>query len=393
MPIDLPTLVISAAIANMAMALALALVIHGQPKALHGSLPVWTRGIALLALGWFFIGFRGEWPDIIALVGANGLLAFGMAECCDSLRRFNDEPRRHRTPYLISILIVLVSILFSYVWPDRYWRLMINTLLLGILFGIAARLAFRARANDDMVARSHLLVASVFALAAIVLFVRVVSVMMSGRDHMPSIDEINLIQGLFYTAATLGPIVATLGYALMCNERLGSELARLANEDGLTGVHNRRSLEQIAQRMLLPERRKNRPFSLILVDADHFKRINDNFGHGAGDLALRELAKILKTATGDMGVVGRFGGEEFLILLPDADIREASLMADRMRQEICSQVLSFSEQKLSWSISAGVAQLDKRDTDFDMLVRRADQALYRAKSEGRNRVALAEELV
>jgi len=125
MPIDLPTLVISAAIANMAMALALALVIHGQPKALHGSLPVWTRGIALLALGWFFIGFRGEWPDVIALVGAIGLLAFGMTECCDSLRRFNDEPSRHRTPYLISILIVLVSILFSYVWPDRYWRLTI----------------------------------------------------------------------------------------------------------------------------------------------------------------------------------------------------------------------------------------------------------------------------
>jgi len=111
--------VIAAAIANLAMALALAIVIHGQPEALHVSLPIWTRGIAMLALGWFLIGFRGEWPDIIALVGANSLLAFGMAECCDSLRRFNDEPKRQILPYLLAGLVVLISIFFSYVWPDR----------------------------------------------------------------------------------------------------------------------------------------------------------------------------------------------------------------------------------------------------------------------------------
>jgi len=390
MPIDLPTLVIAASIANMAMAIALASVIHGQPAALHGSLPVWTRGIALLALGWFFTGFRGEWPDIVALLGANTLLAFGMAECCDSLRRFNDGPRRDLLPYLLGTLVLIVSILFSYVWPDRYWRLTINSFLLGLIFLIAGRLAWKAKANEDLLARSHVLVASVFTLAALVLFARAMSVLMSGREQMPSMNDINLMQGLFYTAATLGPVVATLGYALMCNERLGSELARLANEDALTGVHNRRSLEQIAHRMLLPERRKNRPFSLILVDADHFKRINDQHGHAAGDSALRLLADVLVKVTGELGVVGRFGGEEFLILLPDADLREASLMADSMRGGICNCMLEFGERKLSWSISAGVAQFGKNDQDFDALVRRADQALYRAKSDGRNRIALAE---
>lgn len=390
MPIDLPTLVIAAAIANMAMAVALASVIHGQPAALHGSLPIWTRGIALQALGWFFIGFRGEWPDIIALLGANALLAFGMAECCDSLRRFNDEAKRRRLPDVLAVLVILVSIVFSYVWPDRFWRLAINTLLLGFLFLIAGHLAWQARTKDDLFARSHLLVSSVFVLVASILFVRVISVLMLGREQMPSIKDINLIQGLFYTAATLGPVVATLGYALMCNERLGSELARLANEDALTGVHNRRSIEQIAQRMLLPERRKNRPFSLILVDADYFKRINDQHGHAAGDTALRELACVLNKVTGELGVVGRFGGEEFLILLPDADLHEASLMANSMRESICNKALQFGEQKMSWSISAGVAQWSKRDLDFDAVVRRADQALYRAKSDGRNRIALAE---
>jgi len=390
MPIDLPTLVIAASIANMAMAIALASVIHGQPQGLHGSLPIWTRGIALLAAGWFLIGFRGAWPDIIAIVGANSLLAFGMAECCDSLRRFNDEPKRHKLPYLLAALVVLISLVFSYAWPDRFLRLMLNTMILGFLFAIAGYLALKARSSEDAGARSHLLVASVFILTALILFLRVISVMMLGREQMPSINEINLIQGLFYTAATLGPVVATLGYALMCNERLGSELSRLANEDGLTGVHNRRSIEQIAYRMLLPERRKNRPFSLILVDADHFKRINDHHGHAAGDTALRELARVLCSTTGELGVVGRFGGEEFLILLPDADLHEASLIADRMREEICNQILFFGEQKVSWSISAGVAQLGRHDSDFDALVRRADQALYRAKSEGRNRIALAD---
>ena len=301
MPIDLPTLVIAAAIANMAMAVALASVIHGQPAALHGSLPIWTRGIALQALGWFFIGFRGEWPDIIALLGANALLAFGMAECCDSLRRFNDEAKRRRLPDVLAVLVILVSIVFSYVSPDRFWRLAINTLLLVFLFLIAGHLAWQARTKDDLFARSHLLVSSVFVLVASILFVRVISVLMLGREQMPSIKDINLIQGLFYTAATLGPVVATLGYALMCNERLGSELARLANEDALTGVHNRRSIEQIAKRMLLPERRKNRPFSLILVDADYFKRINDQHRHAAGDTALRELACVLNKVTGELG--------------------------------------------------------------------------------------------
>lgn len=391
MPIDLPTLVIAAAIANMAMAVGLATVIHGQPAALHGSLRIWTRGIALQALGWFFIGFRGEWPDFIALLGANTLLALGMAECCDSLRRFNNEPKRRRLPYLLVFMVILVSIAFSYVWPDRFWRLTINTLLLGFLFLIAGHLAWHARTKDEVVARSHMLVSLVFIFAAIILFVRVVSVLMLGREHIPSINDITLIQGLFYTAATLGPLVATLGYALMCNERLSSELSRLANEDALTGVHNRRSIEQIAHRMSLPERRKNRPFSLILVDADHFKRINDQYGHAAGDSALRELACVLNKVAGELGVVGRFGGEEFLILLPDADLHEASLMANSMREGICNKALQFGEQKMSWSISAGVAQWSKRDLDFDALVRRADEALYRAKNEGRNRIVLAEE--
>lgn len=269
-------------------------------------------------------------------------------------------------------------------------RLTSNTLLLGFIFAIASRLALQARASEELLARSHLLVASVFALAAIILFIRVISVMMHGREQMPSIKDIDLIQGMFYTATTLGPVVATLGYALMCNERLGSELARLANRDGLTGVHNRRSLEQIAHRMLLPERRKNRPFSLILVDADYFKRINDQHGHAAGDSALRELANVLSAVTGELGVVGRFGGEEFLVLLPDADLHEASLMADSMRQRIFDKALRFGERKMSWSISAGVAQCGKHDSDFDALVRRADKALYRAKSQGRNRIALAD---
>lgn len=390
MTIDLQTLVITAAIANMAMAVGLASVIHGQHAALHDSLPVWTRGIALQALGWFLIGFRGEWPDFIALLGANTLLAFGMVECCDSLRRFNDEAKRRRLPDLLLVLVVLVSITFSYVWPDRYSRLAINTFLLGSIFLVAGHLAWQARTKDEVAARSHKLVSSVFALTAIILFVRVASLLMLGREQIPSISDVNFIQGLFYTGATLGPVVATLGYALMCNERLSSELARLANEDALTGVHNRRSIEQIAHQMSAPERRKNQPFSLIMVDADNFKRINDQYGHAAGDTALRELACVLNKVAGNLGVVGRFGGEEFLILLPGADLHEASLMANSMREGICNTALQFGEQKLSWSISAGVAQWNKHDLDFDAVVRRADEALYRAKNDGRNRVALAE---
>jgi diguanylate cyclase (GGDEF)-like protein len=388
MHFDMPTLVISAAIANMAIALGLAVVMRGQPAALNGSLPVWTRGIAILSFGLFQYGFRSNWHLFLSLVLANTLIALGVSECADALRRFRGLPRRRWLPYVLTAGILMMSIAFTLVSDDRYLRILVNTTLLAGIYASAALMAWRTREAEQS-ARSNRLVAAVFLIAAAILLARVAAVAIRGEQGLPAINTIDPIQGLFYAAIALGPVIGTLGFALMCNDRLNSELLRMANVDALTGVHNRRSLERQAHAALATARREGRPLSVLLLDADHFKRINDDYGHAAGDAALRALAGTLTAHVPEGAVVGRFGGEEFLVLLPQVDAGAAYLVAERIRTDVHGSPLSFSEHRLSLSISGGVAELAPTDADFDALARRADQALYRAKRDGRNRIEAA----
>jgi two-component system cell cycle response regulator len=162
-------------------------------------------------------------------------------------------------------------------------------------------------------------------------------------------------------------------------------LADISLTDELTGLPNRRYLNRRLREELTMARRFKTPLSCVMVDVDHFKKFNDTLGHQAGDTVLQSLAKLLCTDKRDYDVVGRYGGEEFLLLLPQVDGPGALALAERLREKVEEASLAPSGTPQRVNISLGVATFNGDDLNEEDLIRQADEALYEAKAAGRNR--------
>ena len=171
------------------------------------------------------------------------------------------------------------------------------------------------------------------------------------------------------------------------NAHLFEEVQNLALTDALTGLYNRRGLFEIGHIEFTRMCRLGRPFSSIMVDIDHFKRVNDKYGHPAGDQVLQFLASELRSTVRGADIVGRYGGEEFAIFLSGSDIQAALGLAERLRHAIEATPIYFEENEIRITISLGVAEYNENNPNLETLVARTDQALYVAKHKGRNRVA------
>jgi diguanylate cyclase (GGDEF)-like protein len=166
------------------------------------------------------------------------------------------------------------------------------------------------------------------------------------------------------------------------------EIYRMTTVDGLTQVFNRRYFEDAIERELSRSRRYTRPLSLVLLDIDHFKKINDTYGHLAGDAVLKEVALTVRARTRREDVFARFGGEEFALLLPEVDQKGALQLAEKARKLVEKHSFVFDGEDIPVTMSAGVATLIKKNENPAELIRRADEKLYEAKTGGRNRVAV-----
>ena len=160
--------------------------------------------------------------------------------------------------------------------------------------------------------------------------------------------------------------------------------------DSLTGLHNRRAFEEMIQREVQIAARDNTPLTLLMMDLDHFKQLNDTWGHALGDRALRTFGGVLLTVTGTRDAVARLGGEEFAILIPGRSPRSAVSLAERLRATVEGLRLSEGEELVRFTVSVGLSSLQPGETTFEPMIRRADRALYKVKRSGRNRVLLAD---
>ena len=165
------------------------------------------------------------------------------------------------------------------------------------------------------------------------------------------------------------------------------QLHHLATTDPLTGVLNRRHFFELAEQEFDRSQRYNRKISIILFDIDHFKEINDTFGHVAGDQLLQTIADRFIKNLRQMDIFGRYGGDEFVILLPETDIEQARQAAERLHQAVTLEPIETSRGTIPIQISIGVASLINSD-DMEKLLIQTDQALYKAKETGRNRVVV-----
>lgn len=163
------------------------------------------------------------------------------------------------------------------------------------------------------------------------------------------------------------------------------QLARVARLDHLTGLLNRRGFIEEAQSEIRRFERMGKPFSLVLADVDNFKRFNDAYGHVCGDHVLNRLATLLRSRLREIDQVGRWGGEEFIMLLPVTDTEGATVVAEKMRQAVAGSAFEFDNQQLAITMTFGLATFGAGDT-LDACVARADSALYRGKASGRNKV-------
>jgi len=172
------------------------------------------------------------------------------------------------------------------------------------------------------------------------------------------------------------------------NAKLLAEVQRLAITDELTDIFNRRHFFDLAEIEFSKAKRYSHPLAALIVDIDHFKQFNDRYGHLIGDLVLREVAHMLQNSLRDSDVLGRYGGEEFSILLPVTETKAAVYVAERLLTRVADTPVQTEEGALQVQLSIGVATLSKETSTLHALINRADQAMYMAKEAGRNCVAV-----
>lgn len=174
--------------------------------------------------------------------------------------------------------------------------------------------------------------------------------------------------------------------------RANKHLEILATTDGLTALYNRRHFFELSKKELSKAHRYSRPLVIAMIDIDHFKKINDENGHDGGDKVLIEMAKRMRSCFRESDVVGRIGGEEFAVCMPDTDIDSAMLPLERILKAVSGEAFSLSrvrrDRVVNVTISIGLSQLIEEDAELTKVVRRADAAMYQAKNNGRNRIVV-----
>jgi len=184
----------------------------------------------------------------------------------------------------------------------------------------------------------------------------------------------------------VGPTILKFLSGLDAEAKYHEEIYRMTIVDGLTQIHNKRYLFEALEKELIRARRYERELSLLIFDIDFFKRINDQFGHLAGDHVLRELARVVQERIRRDEVFARYGGEEFVIVLPETGLPGAQALAENLRSRVAGHSFIFQGERIPTTISVGCAQLTKEDKVAADLIQRADEKLYEAKRGGRNQV-------
>lgn len=170
-------------------------------------------------------------------------------------------------------------------------------------------------------------------------------------------------------------------------EKANEELAILSQTDGLTKLFNRTHWERCLQAEYKRWTRSNHASCLVMIDIDHFKQVNDSYGHLVGDEVIRHLAGVIKDHVRETDISGRYGGEEFAILLADTDIDNAQIFAERLRKEIEDAVVKHNDIDVKYTISLGLAEVDPTIKNYEAWIECADAALYRSKQGGRNKIS------
>ena len=351
---------------------------------------IWSRAVLLMAISIAVLAGRVVLPEWICVLFGNALLMIGIARLQRALEVLGDPvpPGWH---HLVVVAVAWLTIVpYTLIWPSIHARVIIISF--GLAFSLAM-LVWRVRRLPGLrIYRSAQALQTFALIGMLILLVRAL-VEISGIQPKTEYYEATVMDIVSYSYYAVGPLFLSLTFLMLLNDRAFSELERQAALDPLTGIFNRRNFDRHARRLLIQASRNDQGAGLLLIDADHFKSVNDRHGHHVGDRALQAIVAALQSQLRPGDVLARHGGEEFIVLLA-ADSAAWSLgVAERLRKAVENVSFLHAEQAVALRISIGVAFTAALDADpsqvLQSLIRRADVALYSAKREGRNRCMLA----
>jgi len=355
------------------MSLVLIFMRRGYPTHLRKGLGLLALAPLLWCLSTVLFSMRGSLPDLLSVVLANEVVMFGVLSYHAGNQLFFTGRAQWRAWALAIAVCGPLMAWFTWYWPAYDLRLALFTGMMSLLF--LQQLRFMLRQPHSF---SRTVVALFLGLQSTVLLARLLSVLL-GQAGV-SLLEPGVMQLAYLSGNAVTILMLSVGSVLCATERLRTEFEHLASHDGLTQALTRRAVLARAEQELAWQRRYGDPVSVMMIDLDHFKSINDQFGHQQGDAVLVDFAVRTRQMLRQTDVLGRYGGEEFLVLLPRTDASTASDVAERVRQA------PSSPRAPDCSMSIGVATALGGSETIDALLARADRALYQAKHDGRNRV-------
>lgn len=380
MLVHTPTLLLVNILVTATLSICLGAVVN---RSRRDGLAFWAAALAAHVLAYILLGLRGQISDVLSIVVANGLLAVTFALFAEGLCQF----QQRRVPrWLIWSPVPVLMLAFSFMLSEpAKSRIVLSSPLFALQCVLLLVLAVQDRSAPQ--GRGRYFMMAGFALVILMFALRLAGTLPQSVD-IQSIMDSNQVQATTFLLSTIAIVLISLGLVLMSKERADERNRTLALQDELTGLSNRRYIQETLTQQLALAQRGDRALTLLMIDIDFFKHINDTFGHLSGDKALRALADCIRGRLRAQDMAGRWGGEEFLVVLPDTDVHGAAILAEQLRQTVeQTRFESADGRPMQFTISIGLhARRLSPAEGVDDMVDTADRAMYLAKQKGRNRV-------
>lgn len=380
MTLHIPTLMLALLLGFLLLTLELG--VSQRRMSNRPELRTWTLGCWAFFAGFAMLAARVVLPLWLSVLAGNWLICVGITLYTHSLYRLlKDAPLPRWVLVVLFASLVAVGVMLP--WPLHQRTAVVSGLFVVLLVPavvVILRHGWQAE-------RSLRTVAVTMLLAAVSLAVRAVHAWTHPADYTDLLQA-SLGQGLTFLMSFLCIMGAGFAFVLAVFERVAQQMERLATHDGLTGCLNRSTIDAMLSHELDRSRREREPVSFVLLDLDHFKLVNDQHGHRAGDEVLRSFARTVRERLRASDVFGRTGGEEFGVVLPGTDAAGARRLLEQIRRAVeAMQVRDGRGSTVRITMSAGVAVASPdMAISGERLYGRADRALYEAKHAGRNRV-------
>ncbi|PXV58777.1 diguanylate cyclase (GGDEF) domain-containing protein [Dyella jiangningensis] len=385
MHLDIPTLTIISLLMGIGASVGFTslLAVLNTQKVLR----IWVASIWVNTVAITLIGLRNYIPDVLSIVVGNGLLITGNVLTLKGIAQHVGAALRWRWPCSFALVYTGAIAWFAYVTPNLGARLLAGSLQ-AMAFNFAYAYLLLRYGEPDI--RKSCRIAAVVLIASGLFYL--------ARAFLPLAPAAgqNIMTGglpvaATYTIGILTTLASYFALLQLITERLVVDLRRAARTDGLTGLLNRSAIVAEGRAALERCLERGQQFALMIFDLDHFKQINDRWGHDAGDAVLRHVTQRLRDAIQWPGhLASRYGGEEFVVALPGASLEQGLAAAERLRHALAHSHAKVGSQPIPVTASIGVA-VARPGTRFEHLVRQADHAMYRTKFDGRNGVSAADE--